>query len=115
MTRAWHSAKILAAFELTAAVVSGVALILLLAGTPPFECGTDYASPTTPLRSGGWAVTCFVAAVIGLLVAIGMALAAPRGSDGRIWARRAIGAALVATLVAGGAVFADLARWTCWP
>jgi hypothetical protein len=41
--------------------------------------------------------------------------ATPRGSADRPWVKRAIGAAVLAALVAGGAVFADLARWTCWP
>lgn len=54
-------------------------------------------------------------AIIGLFVGIGMTLAAPRDSESRLWGKRAIGAAFLATLLAGGAVFADLARWTCWP
>jgi hypothetical protein len=53
--------------------------------------------------------------VIGLLVAIGVALATPRDSADRPWVNREIGAAVLAMLVAAGAVFADFARWTCWP
>jgi hypothetical protein len=41
--------------------------------------------------------------------------ATPRGSADRPLVEHAIGAAVLAALVAGGAVFADLARWTCWP
>jgi hypothetical protein len=108
-------ANILTAIELAAGVVSAFALTLMLAATPPFECGDDYASPTTPLRSGGIAALCLAVALIGLLVGVGIALATPRGSVDRPWVKRAIGAAVLAALLAGGAVFADLARWTCWP
>jgi hypothetical protein len=108
-------AKILTAIELAAAGLAGIALTLMLAATPPFECGDDYASPATPLRSGTVAGACLAAAVIGLLVAIGVALATPRDSADRPWVNRAIGAAVLAMLVAAGAVFADFARWTCWP
>ncbi len=108
-------AKILTAVELAAAGLSGIALVLMLAATPPFECGSDYASPATPLRSGTVAGSCLGVAVIGLLVAIGVALGTTRDSADRPWVNRAIGAAVLAMLLAGGAVFADLARWTCWP
>jgi hypothetical protein len=115
MERFRGPARVLTAIELAAAFLSGIALILLLAATPPFECGDDYASPTTPLRSGTVAGSCLAVAVIGLLVAAGIGLATPRDAADRPWVKRAIGAAVLAALFAGGAVFADLARWTCWP
>jgi hypothetical protein len=108
-------AKILTAVELATAALAALALTLMLAATPPFECGDDYASPTTPIQSGGIAAVCLAVALIGLLVGVGVALATPRGSADRPWVKRGIGAAVLAALLAGGAVFADLARWTCWP
>jgi hypothetical protein len=111
----WTPAKALAAVETSALVLSGISLLLLLAVTPPSECGTDYASPTTPLHSGGVALGCFFAAIVGVFVAIGMLLGLPPDGESRRWARRALTAGLVTVVVAGGAIFADAARWTCWP
>ncbi len=115
MTLARKPAQVLTAIELAAAGLSGIALILMLAATPPFECGDNYASPATPLRSGTVAGACLAVAVIGLLVGAGIGFATPRDAADRPWVKHAIGAAVLALLLAGGAVFTDMARWTCWP
>jgi hypothetical protein len=115
LRRPWPPAKVLAAAEAAALGLSGLSLLLLLVVTPPFECGTDYASPTTPLHSGGIALGCFLAALAGVLVSIGMLLSLPRDGASRRWAAHALTAGLITLVVAGGALFADAARWTCWP
>jgi hypothetical protein len=108
-------AKTLAATLAAAGVLSLVSLCLLLAATPPYECGEDYASPPTPLHSGGIALGCLVYAIVGLLIGIGLRLGIGGAAPGSRWANRAITAATLTLLVAGGAVFADAGRWTCWP
>jgi hypothetical protein len=113
--RNWPVPKIVAAVEAVTGGVALLALVLLLAFTPPFECGNDYASPATPIHSAGIALTCFVVAFLGVILATGMRLVLRRESDRRTWANRALGTSFAAAVVAGGALFAVLARWTCWP
>jgi hypothetical protein len=113
--RPWTPAKVLTQLEALALLLSAISLVLLLAATPPFECGRDYESPATPLHSGGLALVCLIGSVIGLLVGIGLKLGLPRGTGDQSWATRGLLLATVVLLVAGGAVFADAARWTCWP
>jgi hypothetical protein len=115
MTTGWTPQKALAALETAGAALSALALVLMLAATPPFECGSDYESPVPPLHADAIALWCFAAAALGTLVAVGMALASPASSNGRRSALRALGISLAALCIGGGAVFADLARWTCWP
>jgi hypothetical protein len=84
------------------------ALVLLLAATPPFECGEDYADPPTPLHTGTLAVACFVAGLAGLVAAIVVRARTRRPT-------RTLRLGLVVSAVAFAGCYADLTRWTCWP
>ena len=112
--RPWTPAKVLTQLEALALLLSAFSLTALIAATPPFECGRDYQSPPTPLHSGAIAIICLVGSVVGLLVGIGLKLGLPRGTTDQSWATRGLLLATAVLLVAGGAVFADVARWTCW-
>jgi hypothetical protein len=97
-----------------AAGASLVCLVLLLAYTPASEClNSDYDSPVSPLHSGGIAFGCLLYSVVAVLVGTGLLFGLP--PEHRSRAGRAIGLAVLALVAAGGAVFADAARWTCWP
>jgi hypothetical protein len=113
---AWTPAKALFAALAVTLGMATISLVLLLAATPPFECGEDYASPPTPVHSGGVALASLAAGAVGLLVAMGLMIGLPRtDTEQRRWGRDALATAFLVLLVAGGAVFADAARWTCWP
>jgi hypothetical protein len=94
---------------------SALAVLLLLAATPAYGCGRDYASPPTPLHSGRAAIVCFLWGAASLLVAIGLRIGTGRRQPERGWATRAIWTALAILLVAGIACVTVVARWTCWP
>lgn len=94
--------------------IAVLCLVLLLVYTPAAEClSSDYDSPTSPLHSGGVAFACLLYSVAASLVATGVSFGLPAGS--RRPGGRAVATSLLALVVAGGAVFADAARWTCWP
>jgi hypothetical protein len=94
--------------------ISLVCLVLLLAYRPASECvNSDYDSPTSPVHSGGIAFACLLYGIVATLVGAGLSIGLPAGS--RRLGGRAVGMSVLVLLVAGGAVFADAARWTCWP
>ena len=104
-------ARFLTWTNLAGAGLALVSLVVLLAASPPrFLCGNESAS--TPGSMGGVAGCCLLYGVASFLVSIGLALGVP--GEGRSWARRALFTALLVAIVAGGALFADFARWTCW-
>jgi hypothetical protein len=97
-----------------AAGISLVCLVLLLAYTPASQClNSDYDSPTSPIHSGGIAFACLVYSLVAALVGTGLSFGLPAGR--RRLGGRAVAVSLLAFAVAGAAVFADAARWTCWP
>jgi hypothetical protein len=104
-------ARFLTWTNLAGAGVALVSLVMLLAASPPrFLCESD--SDSAPWDAGGIAGFCLLYGIVSFLVSIGLALGVP--GEGRTWARRALFSALLVAIVAGGAFFADLARWTCW-
>ncbi|MCW2976097.1 MAG: hypothetical protein JWM06_1378 [Actinomycetia bacterium] len=113
--RPWTASKMLVALLGIALAVATLCLVLLLAATPPFQCGTDYASPQTPLYSGPVAVFTLLFAAAALLVGVGLKLGLSRTSDDQPWATRTLVLATLLLFVGGGAVIADVGRWTCWP
>jgi hypothetical protein len=112
--RPWTTAKVLTALLGAALALATFALILLLAATPPFECGTDYQSPPTPLASGGIAILTLLFGVVSVFVGSGLKLGLSKSSPDQRWATWAIVLAVVVLLVAGGGAFADVTRWSCW-
>jgi len=111
----WTAAKALTVLSAAGLALASLSLTLLLAATPPYECGRDYASPPTPLHSGLVAVICLLYAVVAVLVAAGVKIGLPRTSLDQPWATRALVLATVLLAVAGGAALAAVTRWTCWP
>jgi uncharacterized membrane protein YeiB len=108
------AARFLTWTSVAAACISLVCLVLLLAYKPAAEClNSDYDSPTSPLHSGGVAFACLVYSVVATLVGAGVTFGLPSGI--RRAGGRAVAVSVVALVVAGAAVFADAARWTCWP
>ena len=104
-------ARVLTWLNLGGAAVSLVYLVVLLAATPPlYPCEND--SGSTPANAGGSAAFCLLYGIVSFLISIGLAIGV--SSEAKPWARRALLTALLLALVAGGAVFADAARWTCW-
>jgi hypothetical protein len=109
-----RTAKTLTLTLAAAATAAFVSLVLLLVATPPrILCGTDNG-PTTPGHSGRIAFICLVYSLLASLVALGLRIGAPRESATAVWARRGLVLGLLGLLVAAGAVFVVVARWTCW-
>jgi len=109
-----NAARALAWTLAVAGVLAAISLVLLLAYTPVSECvNSDYDSPTTPLHSGGVAFGCFLYSIVGLVA--GLSLLVRRRKPGSAYGRRVTALALLTFLAGGAAVFADVARWTCWP
>ena len=104
-------ARFLTWTNLAGTAVALIALVILLASSPPrFICGSD--SDPQPASMGSAAELCLLFGIASFLVSIGLAIGVP--NEGRTWARRALLTALLLAIVAGGAFFTDLARWTCW-
>ena len=110
-----NAGKLLTWLHAALAIVASLSLTIMLAASPPYQCGDDYESPPTPAHAGGLAILALVVAIVTTLVAIGLRIGVSKQADARVWATRAVSIGLVCVLVAGGATFADLARWTCWP
>jgi hypothetical protein len=70
LTRPHSPAKVLVLPNAAVLFLASLSLLLLLLSSPPYECGVDYASPPTPVHSGGVALGSFLWGVGGLLVAI---------------------------------------------
>jgi hypothetical protein len=111
----WTAAKALTVLSAAGLALSGLSLAALLAATPPYECGRDYDSPTTPLHSGLVSVICLLYAVVAVLVAAGVKIGLPRTSRDQRWATRAIVLSTLLLGLAAVAVAAAWVRWVCHP